>query len=642
MSHEALIPIMETKELFAFLNGKLKEEVYVKQPPGFESSEFSGYVYKLNKAFYGPKQALRAWRCPPCPSDDKGISICQEKYTKELLKKYEISDSSSVKTPMVPLNNLGPDLAGKPINETLYRGMIGAKKQRSLVISSAEAEYVVAVRCCANILWMKSQLSNYDIHSRCYVTHPSPEAVKAELAKIAKNEALVQKTPFLKNINSCGLKDLANFCHLGPRLMAKSRNLPSALSQSNYIKDPSKVNPIELTASMIEVVNQESLVTPLPFSKKKKKKKTQTMTKPTPKSQGPKASGALPQKRKIPRLTRPPLFRPVSNHPSPLPTKDDQESSKSKKSADALDCESSSCSKTFKLYDNYMLITKRQLAVENTDASLRNYEKIITKFKSDHVIGRNRILTSLKEVQDAVKEDPALNKKVLEATKAYTKNSTSLTELLTLVKTIDFPDLKTTVEPLLAAVTAQNDQLAKWVESSASMARVSAHTATINPIEKNPFQTEVEKDKMETKEKDIKVSNVEKEQETKPIPLTIVKLTTKPTHETKIIGSASRPQLTDPIFKVQVPPPESSHATPKPDRENGIARDTDEPPRKLVLASTKVHQDPDALAHLGKEENMDQAAREARLSKPKLIKVVHEEATKAGVDPKALSSKKGS
>ncbi|GKF71115.1 hypothetical protein Tco_0207229 [Tanacetum coccineum] len=123
----------------------------------------------------------------------------------------------------------------------------------------------------------------------------------------------------------------------------------------------------------------------------------------------------------------------------------------------------------------------------------------------------------------------------------------------------------------------------------------SAHTATISPIEENPFPTEVEKDKMETKEKDIKFSNVEKEQETKPIPLTIVKPTTKPTHETKIIGSSSRPQLTDPIFKVQVPQPESSHATPKPDRENGIARDTDEPPRKLVLASTKVHQDPDAL-----------------------------------------------
>nr|GEX39605.1 retrovirus-related Pol polyprotein from transposon TNT 1-94 [Tanacetum cinerariifolium] len=45
----------------AFMNGKLKEEVYVKQPPSFKSSEFPDYVYKLDKALYGLKQAPRAW-----------------------------------------------------------------------------------------------------------------------------------------------------------------------------------------------------------------------------------------------------------------------------------------------------------------------------------------------------------------------------------------------------------------------------------------------------------------------------------------------------------------------------------------------------------------------------------------------------
>ncbi|GKA35973.1 retrovirus-related pol polyprotein from transposon TNT 1-94 [Tanacetum coccineum] len=153
-----------------FLNGNLKEVVYVKQPPGFKSSEFPDYVCKLDKALYGLKQAPRVWYdtlstflilykfvrgridntlfifktkgdvllvqvyvddiifgsrnyklCKQfkkstrnkfeismmgeltyflgfqIKQDDKGIFICQEKYTRDLLKKYEISDSSSVR-----------------------------------------------------------------------------------------------------------------------------------------------------------------------------------------------------------------------------------------------------------------------------------------------------------------------------------------------------------------------------------------------------------------------------------------------------------------------------------------------------------------------------------------------------------------
>ncbi|GJR56011.1 retrovirus-related pol polyprotein from transposon TNT 1-94 [Tanacetum coccineum] len=127
--------------------------------------------------------------------DDKGILICQEQYTRNLLKKYETSNSSSVKTLMVPTNNLGPDLAGKPVNDTSYRRIIGSLMyliatrpdiqfstvlyaryhsnpkethltvvKRILRYRKVEAEYVVAAGCCASILSMKSQLSDYDIH----------------------------------------------------------------------------------------------------------------------------------------------------------------------------------------------------------------------------------------------------------------------------------------------------------------------------------------------------------------------------------------------------------------------------------------------------------------------------------------------
>ncbi|GKE81986.1 hypothetical protein Tco_1551986, partial [Tanacetum coccineum] len=151
------------------------------------------------------------------------------------------------------------------------------------------------------------------------------------------------------------------------------------------------------------------------------------------------------------------------------------ESSKAKESDNSPDASnsesSSSCSETFKPFDNYVPVTERVLHEEaiasyadlkwsikdfhattfqkykNTDVALKNYQKIITQFKFDHVEGLKRILTNLQEVQNVIKEDPALNKKVIEAAEAYTKNSTNLIKLFTL-----------------------NDHHAKWVESSASMA----------------------------------------------------------------------------------------------------------------------------------------------------------------------------
>nr|GEX18063.1 putative ribonuclease H-like domain-containing protein [Tanacetum cinerariifolium] len=58
---DPLMPHLEMDMKIAFLYGKISEEVYVSQPPGFIDSKFLNKVYKVVKALYGLHQALRAW-----------------------------------------------------------------------------------------------------------------------------------------------------------------------------------------------------------------------------------------------------------------------------------------------------------------------------------------------------------------------------------------------------------------------------------------------------------------------------------------------------------------------------------------------------------------------------------------------------
>nr|GEV23562.1 hypothetical protein [Tanacetum cinerariifolium] len=219
----------------AFLNGNLREEVYVSQPDEFVEQENPNHV---------------------------GIFINQSKYALESLKKYGFESCDPVDTPMVEKSKLDEDKDGKAVDPSHYRGMINtllyltasrfdlqfaicmcawyqarptekharptekhvhtvkrifrylcgtvhrglwypkdssiaiiafadldhagcqdtcrstsgsvqflgerliswsSKRKKSVAISSTEAEYIALSRCCAQILWMRSQLSDYGL-----------------------------------------------------------------------------------------------------------------------------------------------------------------------------------------------------------------------------------------------------------------------------------------------------------------------------------------------------------------------------------------------------------------------------------------------------------------------------------------------
>ena len=58
--------------------------------------------------------------------ENKGIYIHQQKYTKELLNKFKMEYVKPMKTPMHASNPLSKDESGKPLYQTIYKGMIGS------------------------------------------------------------------------------------------------------------------------------------------------------------------------------------------------------------------------------------------------------------------------------------------------------------------------------------------------------------------------------------------------------------------------------------------------------------------------------------------------------------------------------------
>ncbi|GKD10404.1 putative ribonuclease H-like domain-containing protein [Tanacetum coccineum] len=173
----------------AFLYGKIEEEVYVCQAPGFDDPYFSDKVYKVEKALYGLHQALRACdillvqvyvddiifgstKKELCNAFEKlmhekfqmsfigeltfflglqvqqkkdGIFISQDKYVEEILKKFGFTDVKTASTPIETQKPLLKDEDGEKVDVHMYRSMIGSL----MYLTSSRPHIMFAVCACA-------------------------------------------------------------------------------------------------------------------------------------------------------------------------------------------------------------------------------------------------------------------------------------------------------------------------------------------------------------------------------------------------------------------------------------------------------------------------------------------------------------
>ncbi|GJY81774.1 hypothetical protein Tco_0494525 [Tanacetum coccineum] len=114
-------------------------------------------------------------------------------------------------------------------------------------------------------------------------------------------------------------------------------------------------------------------------------------------------------------------------------------------------------------------IAHRDQTDKLVEASMRSLEKSNNTI-SNFYKGFNIITELLKEIKNAVKDDPVINKKISETTESFTKISTNITEVLSLVKGFNFSDLQSFVNALQAHALKQDEELAAWAKSSTNMA----------------------------------------------------------------------------------------------------------------------------------------------------------------------------
>nr|GEW50040.1 hypothetical protein [Tanacetum cinerariifolium] len=132
---EFIIYQMDVKS--AFLYGKIEEELYVCQPPGFEDPDFPNKVYKIEK--------VSLWTRSGPKSMSDGIFISQDKYVADILKKFDFSTMNTASTPIEHNKALVKDAEAKDVDIHLYRLMIGLL----MYLTASRSDITFAVCACA-------------------------------------------------------------------------------------------------------------------------------------------------------------------------------------------------------------------------------------------------------------------------------------------------------------------------------------------------------------------------------------------------------------------------------------------------------------------------------------------------------------
>ncbi|GKC81953.1 hypothetical protein Tco_1137670 [Tanacetum coccineum] len=475
-----------------------------------------------------------------------------------------------------------------------------------------------------------------------------------------------------------------------------------------------------------------------PFATKPKKGKSHTVTPTVPKSQGPKVPRALSKKRKWSKSKNPPTETKVTS-PKPkdgfeqsylvslgtvpvpqdlerdiqltsigLPSTIDEDThnegsakttpcpegeedilgageevdeepqeDKLQASAEALKTNSLS-DKILKKYNDTLPLTKQKLTDKLVEASISSLDKSRTTI-NDLYKGLNAITELLKDINNAVKDDPSVNKKITEATKTFTKISSNVTEVLSLVKGFDFSTLQSTMKDLQSHALQQDEQLAAWAKSSTNMvwnlgSKISGLERAQNHIQSS--MSSLKEDTHSIKSMMTKMYEAFRGQPSSA-PSSIVTPTLALTH---ILANVDGENATHTTAKDPPSYTEGETDANKQEEFDEPKHSTDvniefiglstQPSITLAQPITIIHPEPvvphregkvlvpytingklhyltdkQIQEYLDKEEKIKKAKEEARLfaiTKLEVIKVVHEEAKKLGIQPKeAITTKAG-